>query len=343
MEKKATYRLHFILLFITLAIAFVLNLSLGSVSIPLNEIISVFTGKGASKETWNYILIDYRLPKTITAMIAGGGLAVSGLLMQTLFRNPLAGPFVLGLSSGASLGVAFLILGAGLVGGVFGGLLLNPWSMVIAAGLGCFLVLLAVLATTLRIKDTMAILIIGLMFGSITTAIVSVLSYFSNAEQLKQYVFWSFGSLGNQSWQGVTILTICFLIGLILSIFSSKSLNSLLLGENYAKSMGLHIKRTTVIVILATSVLAGGITAFAGPIAFVGLAVPHLVRQIFKTADHFILLPAVLLSGSLLMLLCDTIAQLPFSSYTLPINAITSLIGAPVVIWLLVRKRKLFF
>lgn len=330
-------------MFLALIISFFLNISLGSVSIPLREIFSILTGQEPTKETWNYIILNYRLPKTITAIIAGGGLAISGLLMQTIFRNPLAGPFVLGLSSGASLGVAFLILGAGAIGGIFGILLMNPWSMVVAAALGSFLVLLAVLAVTLRIKDTMAILIIGLMFGSITTAIVSVLSYFSSAEQLQQYVFWSFGSLGNQSWKGVLILAVCFGIGLILSVLSSKSLNSLLLGENYAKSMGLHIKRTTIVVILATSILAGGITAFAGPIAFVGLAVPHLVRQIFKTADHFILMPAVLLYGAILMLVCDTFAQMPFTTYTLPINAITSLIGAPVVIWLLVRKRKLFF
>ncbi len=343
MQTATTFRLHFIVLSVVLLTSFLLNLSMGSVSIPLREIISVFLGKEANRETWHYILMDYRLPKAITAMIAGAGLAISGLLMQTLFRNPLAGPFVLGLSSGASLGVAFLILGAGAFGGFFGSLLLSQWSLVLAAGFGSFLVLLAVLAVTFRIKDTMAILIIGLMFGSLTTAVVSVLSYFSNAEQLQQYIFWSFGSLGDQSWQGVTILTLCFLAGLILSLISSKSLNSLLLGENYAKSMGLHIKRTTFIIILATSILAGGITAFVGPIAFVGLAVPHLVRQFFKTSNHLILMPAVILFGAFLMLLCDTVAQLPFSAFTLPINAITSLIGAPVVIWLLVRKRKLFF
>lgn len=343
MEFKPKYNIHFALIMLGLIVAFFLNISLGSVSIPVSEIIAVLTGKGATKDSWNYIIMDYRLPKTMTAMMAGGGLAISGLLMQTLFRNPLAGPFVLGLSSGASLGVAVLILGAGVMGGFLGTLLLNPWSMVMAAGLGSFLVLLAVLVVTFRIKDTMAILIIGLMFGSVTAAIVSVLSYFSDAEQLRNYIFWSFGSLGNQSWQGVFILFICFAMGLILSIISCKSLNSLLLGENYAKSMGMHIKRTTVVVILATSILAGGITAFAGPIAFVGLAVPHLVRQVFKTADHFILLPAVLISGALLMLICDTIAQVPFTTYTLPINAITSLVGAPVVIWLLVRKQKLFF
>src|SRR5690554_4029981 len=343
MQTSPSYRIHFLVLLLILLAAFLVNLSMGSVSIPLTEIISVFVGNGSTKATWEYILIDYRLPKAITAMLAGGGLAISGLLMQTLFRNPLAGPFVLGLSSGASLGVAILILGASAFGGFFGTMLLSQWSLVIASALGSFLVLLAVLAVTFRIKDTMAILIIGLMFGSVTTAVVSVLSYFSNAEQLQQYIFWSFGSLGNQSWQGVTILSICFLAGLILSIISSKSLNALLLGENYAISMGLHLKKTTFIIILATSILAGGITAFVGPIAFVGLAVPHLVRQFYKTSNHSVLLPAVLLCGGLLMLICDTIAQLPFSAFTLPINAITSLVGAPVVIWLLVRKRKLFF
>jgi iron complex transport system permease protein len=263
--------------------------------------------------------------------------------MQTLFRNPLAGPFVLGLSSGASLGVAILILGAGAISGIFGTFLLGPWSLVIASALGSFLVLLAVLAVTLKVKDTMAILIIGLMFGSLTGALVAVLSYFSDAEQLQQFVFWSFGSLGNQTWRGISIVSLCFFVGLLLSIYSAKSLNALLLGENYAKSMGLKIKKNMLLLILATSILAGGITAFVGPIAFIGLAVPHLTRQFIKTSNHFVLIPAVAISGAILMLVCDTIAQLPGTVYTLPINAITSLIGAPVVIWLLVRKRKLIF
>lgn len=343
MQTTQTYRAYFIILSLGLLCAFLLNIGLGSVAIPIDEILSVLTGGGASRNTWSYIILEYRLPKAITAILAGSGLAVAGLLMQTLFRNPLAGPFVLGLSSGASLGVAILILGAGAFGGFFGSMLLSQWSLVIASALGSFLVLLAVLAITFRVKDTMAILIIGLMFGSVTAAVVAVLSYFSNAEQLQQYIFWSFGSLGNQSWSGVLILGGCCVIGIVLSIISSKSLNALLLGENYAKSMGLRMKQTTFVIIMATSILAGSITAFAGPIAFVGLAVPHLTRQFFKTSNHLILLPAVLLCGGILMLVCDTVAQLPFSEYTLPINAITSLLGAPVVIWLLVRKRKLLF
>jgi iron complex transport system permease protein len=343
LKTQHTYRSHFIILILLVVLFFFINISLGTVSIPLKEVFSSLFGGEAIKSSWQFIILEYRLPKAITAILVGGGLAVSGLIMQTLFRNPLAGPFVLGLSSGASLGVALLILGAGVFGGTLGGLLLGPWSLVIASALGSFLVLLAVLAVTFKVKDTMTILIIGLMFGSVTSAVVSVLSYFSNAEQLQQFVFWSFGTLGNVSWNGILILFICVLIGLLICLSSIKSLNALLLGENYAKSMGVNLKKVTLLIIVATSLLAGGITAFAGPIAFVGLAVPHLTRQYFTTSNHFILLPAVFLSGAILMLFCDTVAQLPFSNFTLPINAITSLFGAPVVIWLLVRKRKLLF
>ncbi|WP_203292844.1 FecCD family ABC transporter permease [Luteirhabdus pelagi] len=343
MQSTRSYRNHFIFLGIFFLCILLLNISLGSVAIPLEAVLQSLFGGEVEKESWRFIITEYRLPKAMTAIIAGGGLAIAGLLMQTLFRNPLAGPFVLGLSSGASLGVAILILGAGAFGGYFSTLLLNEWSLVIASAFGSFLVLLAVLAVTFRVKDTMAILIIGLMFGSVTSAVVAVLSYFSKAEQLQQYIFWSFGSLGDVSWSGLGILSFCFLIGLLLALYQSKSLNALLLGENYAKSMGIRMKRTTFVIILATSILAGGITAFAGPIAFVGLAVPHLTRQYFNTSNHLVLIPAVLLSGSILMLVCDTVAQWPFHEFTLPINAITSLIGAPVVIWLLVRKRKLLF
>lgn len=343
METQHTYRSHFVILILLVVLFFFINISLGTVSIPVKEVFSSLFGGEAIKSSWQFIILEYRLPKAITAILVGGGLAVSGLIMQTLFRNPLAGPFVLGLSSGASLGVALLILGAGVFSGTLGGLLLGPWSLVIASALGSFLVLLAVLAVTFKVKDTMTILIIGLMFGSVTSAVVSVLSYFSNAEQLQQFVFWSFGTLGNVSWNGILILSICVLIGLLICLSSIKSLNALLLGENYAKSMGVNLKKVTLLIIVATSFLAGGITAFAGPIAFVGLAVPHLTRQYFTTSNHFILLPAVFLSGAILMLFCDTVAQLPFSNFTLPINAITSLFGAPVVIWLLVRKRKLLF
>lgn len=337
------YKTQLILLLITLLLFFMVNISLGSVTIPLLETIKSLIGLTLNNETWQFIITQYRLPKAITAVIVGASLSIAGLLMQTMFKNPLAGPFVLGLSSGASLGVALLILGSSFIGGVLGNCLLHPGSLVVAAALGSFLVLLVVVALTLKIKDTMTILIIGLMFGSLSSALVAVLSYFSSAQKLQQFVFWSFGSLGNVSWYGLLILSISFSIGLWLSLKVSKNLNTLLLGENYAQSLGVNVKRNNLLIIIATSLLAGSATAFAGPIAFVGLAVPHLTRLVFKTANHLLLLPAVMCVGAILMLVCDIIAQVPFTDYALPINAVTSLIGAPVVIWLLVRKKKLMF
>jgi iron complex transport system permease protein len=319
------------------------NISLGSVSIPLKDIFNSLLGNPTSHESWQLIIYNYRLPKAITAIVVGSGLGISGLLMQTLFRNPLAGPFVLGISSGASLGVALVILGSGIFGGVLASLMVSKWGIVLAASIGSFLVLIAVLVVSIKVRDTMAILIIGLMFASITAAIVSVLSFFGSAEQLQQYIFWGFGSLGNLTWDDLIILLFIYTVGIMLAIASIKSLNSFLLGENYAKSLGLNLKQSRLLIIIATSLLAGTITAFTGPIAFIGLAIPHLTRQVFNTSNHKLLLPSVFLFGAIVMLICDCIAQLPHSDFTLPINAITSLVGAPVVIWLLVRKRKMIF
>ncbi|WP_345164466.1 iron ABC transporter permease [Algibacter aquimarinus] len=343
MDKKNTYTKPFLVLSLILVICFFTNISLGSVYIPLKGVFNSLIGTATEQETWQHIIQNYRLPKAITAIIVGSGLGISGLLMQTLFRNPLAGPFVLGISSGASLGVAIVILGSGIFGGIFASLFISKWGIVLAASLGSFLVLLSVLMVSIKVRDTMAILIIGLMFASITAALVSVLSYFGSAQQLQQYIFWGFGSLGNLSWDEIFIFFLIFTVGIVISITSIKSLNTLLLGENYAKSLGLNIKKSRLTIIIATSLLAGTITAFAGPIAFIGLAIPHLTRQVFNTSNHKILLPAVFLFGAIIMLVCDSIAQLPNSDFTLPINAITSLVGAPVVIWLLVRKRKMIF
>lgn len=343
MYSTNTYRFSFLILTIILIVCFFANISLGSVSIPVKDVFNSLLGNTIENEAWQHIIQNYRLPKAFTAVLVGSGLGISGLLMQTLFRNPLAGPFVLGITSGASLGVALVIMGASLFGSFFATLLLTKWSLVIAASLGSFLVLLAVIMVSAKVRDTMAILIIGLMFGSITAAVVSVLSYFSSAEQLQQYIFWGFGSLGNLSWNELLIFLLVYCFGILFSIISLKSLNTLLLGENYAKSLGVNIKQSRFIIIIATSLLAGAITAFAGPIAFIGLAIPHITRQVFNTSNHKILLPAVFIFGAIVMLICDSIAQLPTSDYTLPINAITSLIGAPIVIWLLVRKRKMIF
>ncbi|PCJ93414.1 MAG: iron ABC transporter [Flavobacteriaceae bacterium] len=343
MTVQKTYRISFLLLLLALCISFCVNISLGSVSIPFVDIWNSIFGGTVQEESWKYIVLNYRIPKALAAILVGSGLSLSGLLMQTLFRNPLAGPFVLGISSGASLGAALLIMGSSLVSGWIAYDIVSDVSLAVASSIGSFLVLLTVMVVASRIKDTMALLIIGLMFGSITAALVSVLSYFSNAENLQRYVYWSFGSVGNLSWTQISILFVLVLIGLLLSIALMKTLNAFLLGENYAKSLGVDIKKKRFLIILATGVLAGGITAFAGPIAFIGLAVPHLTRQIFDTTDHKVLVPAVIIYGAILMLLCDILAQLPTSAYVLPINAITSIVGAPVVIWLLVRKRKMIF
>lgn len=320
-----------------------LNISLGSVQISFLDTIKIILGQELEQTPSSYIIWNYRFPKAITALMVGAGLSLSGLLMQTLFRNPLAGPFVLGISSGASLGAAFLIMGSSLFSGLFTFSIFNDVALAVASSLGSLLVLSVVLTVAFRIKDTMALLIIGLMFGSITAAIVSVLSYFTNAEKLQQYIYWSFGSLGNLSWNQVAILCLFTIVGLFLSILSIKPLNALLLGENYAQSLGIRLKTTRYTIISATGLLAGCITAFAGPIAFVGLAVPHITRQLFRTTDHKIQIPAVLCCGAILMLLCDTIAQMPGSVSVLPINAITSIFGAPIVIWLLLRKKRMVF
>jgi iron complex transport system permease protein len=299
------------------------------------------TGRLSTKETWEYIIINYRLPKAITAILVGMGLSISGLLMQTLFRNPLAGPYVLGLSSGASLGVAMVILGATFLPLSLARFLLSSYGIVLASSLGSFLVLMAVLVVSYRLRDTMAILIVGLMFGSLTSAIVGTLTYFSTAEQLQKFTFWSLGNLGNLPWASIVILSVCVLIGLILSLVSVKPLNTLLLGENYARSLGLNYKKSRLIIIFATSILAGSITAFAGPVAFIGLAVPHIAKLVFQTSNHTILFWSTILFGACIMLICDILSQVPGGDIILPINAVTSIFGAPIVIWLLIRKKKM--
>ncbi|CAL2095409.1 iron ABC transporter permease [Tenacibaculum sp. 190524A02b] len=342
MSISKTYTKHFVVLSVLLISFFIANIGLGSVHIPLSEIISIIIGNEASKESWNTIILNYRLPKAITAILVGSGLSISGLLMQTLFRNPLAGPFVLGISSGASLGVAIFILGSSIIGGGISLSIFSSWSLAIASSLGSFLVLLAVMIAANKIRNTMSILIIGLMFGSLTSAIISVLTYFSPAEQIQQYQFWRFGSLGNLTWNELLIFFILYCIGLLGTFTIIKPLNSFLLGENYAKSLGISVKKSRNIILLITSLLTGVITAFSGPIAFIGLAVPHLAKMLFSSSNHKILLPATAIIGAIVLLICDSIAQLPSSAFTLPINAITSLFGAPIVIWLLIRKRKIY-
>lgn len=339
---QKSYTKQFSALFCVLVMTLLVSIGLGSVAIPIDEIIAVLLGNNSSKSSWNTIILHFRLPKAITAMLVGSGLSIAGLLMQTLFKNPLAGPFVLGISSGASLGVAILLLGSGIFGGVLATIAFSSWGLAIASSIGAGLVMLAVLVTATKVRNTMSILIIGLMFGTVTSAIISVLTFFSNADKIQQFVFWGFGSLGNLSWNEILVFFTIYIIAILNLIYIIKPLNSLLIGENYAKSLGINIKKNRNIILLITSLLTGVITAFAGPIAFIGLAVPHITKLVFKTSDHKILLPAVAILGAIILLFCDIVAQLPTSEFTLPINAVTSLIGAPVVIWLLVRKKKIY-
>jgi len=333
----------FSLLFLGVLIAFTASLALGSVDIPLNNVFRILTGQIADKGTWADIILIFRLPKTITAILVGAALSVSGLQMQTLFRNPLADPFILGVNSGASLGVALVILGFGTTGslllaglGLFGDL-----SLAVAASLGAGAVLLLVLLIGRRVRSPITLLILGLMFGYATSAIVSLLIYFSLPERIQTYTTWSFGSFGGVTWSQLWVMVPVILTGLGISYFLPKSLNALLLGEEYARTMGLNIKRTRFWIILGASLLAGTVTAFCGPIGFIGVAVPHLCRSLFNTSDHRVLLPAVTMMGAIIALLADVIAQLPGTQYILPINVVTSLFGAPFIVWVIIRQRRM--
>jgi len=281
------------------------------------------------------------LPKALTALFAGFAISVSGLQMQTVFRNPLAGPFVLGISAGASLGVAILVMGlsAFTVVSEFG--VLGNWSIVTAAWIGSGLILFLILIISSRVKDIMTILILGIMFGSATSALVNILQYFSNESMLKAFVVWTMGSLGGVSLAQLKVLIPSVVLGLIVTFMLIKILNAMLVGENYAKSMGLNVGLSRFLIFFSTSLLAGTVTAFCGPIGFIGIAVPHIARIVFKTANHKILLPGKMIIGGIVLLLSDIIAQLPGHDKTLPINSITALVGIPIVIWIIIRNQKL--
>ncbi len=321
--------------------AFLASLALGSVRIPLGDVITILTGGEPTRETWTTIVINFRLTKAITAGLAGAALGVSGLLMQTLFRNPLADPYVLGISSGASLGVALVVLAAGTTGttllaglGLFGDV-----AVITAASLGAAAVLLLVMAAAVRVRSTMTLLILGLMFGYITGAVVSILVHFSIAERIQTYVNWTFGSFGGVTWSQMPIFVGVVFVGLMTANLTAKPLNALLLGDTYARSMGLNLRRARAGLILSAALLAGAVTAFCGPIGFLGIAVPHVCRVLIGTSDHRILLPACTLLGGALALIADMIAQMPGQSAVLPLNAITALFGAPVVFWVILRRR----
>jgi len=316
----------------------ILDIFFGSVSIKASEVIkAIFTNTGSNFET---IIFKFRLPKAITALIVGIALSLSGLQMQTVFRNPMAGPDVLGISSGASLGVAFVILGfsANISPDSLKGL--GNWILVAASWAGAGAVMILIMFISARVKDIMTILILGIMLSSGISAIVTIMQYFSNETMLKAYVIWTMGSLGNLTSSQLNVLLISVSVGVLLSLISAKMLNALLLGENYAGSIGLNIRFARVVIFACTSILAGSVTAFCGPIGFIGIAVPHIARILFKTSDHKILIPGTILTGGAVMLASDIISQLPGSDSVLPVNSVTSLIGIPVVIWVILRNRK---
>lgn len=309
---------------------------MGSVTISTEELLDGLFFNKWERASFEQIILNYRFPKAIVAVLAGIGLSISGLQMQTFFRNPLAGPYVLGISSGAGFGVAILILAGSIFG--FASTAISPWATAFAGTLGAGLILALVSLVAWRVKDSMTLLIVGIMFGAAVSAIISVLAFFSGAEALKLYTIWSLGSLGGLGWNQVGLLSFVVFLGLIPVIFSIRSFNASLLGESYAESMGVNPNRLRWLMIGSTGLLAGAITAFCGPIAFVGIAVPHLARIVWKTSDHRILFPVSGICGAILLLLCDAVGQLPGSAQSLPINAVTSLIGAPLVISLVLRK-----
>lgn len=317
-----------VLLFTALAaltlFLFLLDLAVGAVAVPLGDVWAALTGGDCPRATAK-IILNIRLIKAVVALLAGAALSVSGLQMQTLFRNPLAGPYVLGISSGASLGVALVVLaGVGSSIGIAG-----------AAWLGAAIVLVVIAAVGHRIKDIMVILILGMMFSSGIGAVVQILQYVANDESLKMFVIWTMGSLGDVTFNQLAVLVPSIIAGLLLAVVTIKPLNLLLFGEEYAVTMGLNVRRSRGLLFLSTTLLAGTVTAFCGPIGFIGLAMPHVTRMLFRNSDHRVLVPGTVLSGASVLLLCDLVSKL----FTLPINAITALLGIPIVVWVVLRNK----
>ena len=342
-QHRIKWIFGFALLIVLIIVLFLLNIGFGSVSISINDIFKVLSGNVASKASYTSIIYKSRLPQTITAMLAGAGLAVGGLQMQTLFRNPLAGPSILGISSGAGLGVALVVLFAGNVLGVTisGYGLLGHMTVVGAAFLGAFFILMLIVFFAQALRDNTILLIVGIMVGYATSAIIGVMKFYSPKEDVHAYVIWGLGSFSNVTWEHLMVLIPIVIVGLLMSLLLIKPLNVLVLGENYAENLGINIKHTRLFILCCTGILTAAITAFCGPIAFLGLAVPHLTKGLFRTSDQKILMPAVMFAGAVLALFCNLIARMPGFDGALPINVVTGLIGAPIVISVIIKRFKL--
>ncbi|MBL4668771.1 MAG: iron ABC transporter permease [Flavobacteriales bacterium] len=339
-SQPSKFKYLALLLIISAILFFGLDLFLGSVDIPFKNIFSILFGNATEKESWKIIIFQSRLPKAIAATLCGGALSVCGLQMQTLFRNPLAGPYILGISSGAGLGVAIFVMGLSFLGISSIGFTANS-GIIISSILGSFGVLAILLSIINRLKDIMTVLILGIMIGSVITAIIGIIQYFSQDAQLKSFIMWTMGSLSSITSNELMLLAPIVIVGLILSFITSKNLNAYLLGESYAKSLGVNIKQSRIVIILITSVLTGSITAYCGPIGFIGIVIPHLARIISNSSDHRILIPLSILLGINVLLIADIISQLPGLDQSLPINSITSVRGIPFIIWIILKNKKI--
>jgi iron complex transport system permease protein len=327
-------QIRFLLLLVLFILAFIADIVLGSVHLSLRETWNALTETGGN-DVYREIILNHRLPKALTAILVGAALSVAGVLMQTLFHNPLAGPDVLGITSGSSLGVALLTLGiSSLPLWIIGG-----WGQVIAAVAGAVGVLLLVIIASVKVPHTVSLLIIGMMFGYFAGAIVSILQSASNPDTLKLFVTWTFGRLSSVGWEYMRVMAPVIASGIFISFLLQKQLNVLLLGRNYAGGLGVSVFRLRLWIVFATALLAGTSTAFTGPISFVGITMPHVARGLFHTSNHRVILPASLLCGAITLLVCDVISQLPGMQGTLPINAVTALFGAPVIVWIIMKNR----
>ena len=330
---------------VLIVILFLCNLFYGSVSIPVSTVMDILFGKEVERSSWTVIVLQSRLPQAITALLAGAALAVSGLMLQTLFQNPLAGPSILGISNGANLGVAIVMLYSGGIVGLGSGVSLGTnLSIVFAALIGSLSVLLLILYFSARVRSNILVLIIGIMVGYIASSGISVLNSLASSENIRSYVLWGLGSFSDVSYPQMTFYSITVLIGLFASLLLIKPLNALLLGERYAANLGVNIKQTRIMILIVTGYLTAIITAFCGPVSFIGLAVPHIARMLLGTSNQRFLLPATLLSGSAIALLCNLLTTVPFGNTLLPLNAVTPLIGAPIIIYVILsRKNSQYF
>lgn len=326
-----------------LAVAFVLlfigNLVYGAVNIPVKDVLGILFGEESQKESWNMIVLNSRLPQCITALLAGAGLAISGLLLQTLFKNPLAGPSILGISDGANLGVAVIMLyTGGMAGSVVSG---TYFSMIAAALAGSLSVLALIIYFSRKVKSNVMLLIIGIMIGYLASSVISILNYHAAADKVHQFVMWGMGDFTGVSVEKLPYFAFFTVMGLVYSLLLIKPLNALLLGEMYAANLGIKIKSARISILLCTGILTAAITAFCGPVSFIGLAVPHVARMLLGTSNHRHLVPVTILSGSCIAMLCNMLTVIPGSNSILPLNAVTPIIGAPIIIYVIINRKNL--